>query len=72
MFNAKCCKQCRQDKSQKHTEQQDVTDIQSKLCVCVCVFSFPIFTLGFRFLKTISSRNVELPPRYGQWLSLGV
>ena len=69
----KCCKQCRQFKfkgtmtkwskekqtqnSSKHTEQQDVTDIQN---ILFCVLDFSIFIVYFRVLKMNSPRNVEL------------
>jgi len=44
--------------AQKHAEQQDVTDIQNILFLCVLDFS--IFIVYFRFLKMNSPRNVEL------------
>jgi len=51
--------------ARKHAEHQDATDIQEKR---LFVF-FGFFYLYFLFM--ILLRNVELPPKYGQWLSLG-
>ena len=56
--------------TQKHVEHQDATDIQKKLFLCFS--KTKMICLLFIISKMISWRNVELPPWYGQWLTLGV
>jgi len=56
--------------TQKHLQNHDATDIK-KIYIFVC---FSDFSFSFLFIisKMNSPRNVELPPWYGQSLSLGV
>ena len=56
--------------TQKHVEHQDATDIQKKN-IFGLLFFFRIFLFVFIISLMISPSNVDLPPWYGQWLSLG-